>query len=141
MNEKTSPQDLHSWADNLKSKIQNRKWLGLLVIVFVLVVVGQVASAQQPAKIPRIGYFDGGFASTNAERVEAFRQGLRDLGYVEGKNILVEYLHSERNLDRLPKMVAELLRLNVDVIVAGGGGATTDAAKKATKTIPIVMAM
>src|SRR5262245_26447492 len=110
----------------------------LSVIALVLVTVG---SAQQPAKIPRIGYFDGGFASTNAERVEAFRQGLRDLGYVEGKNILVEYLHSERNLDRLPKMVAELLRLQVDVIVAGGGGATTDAAKKATKTIPIVMAM
>src|SRR5262245_30491118 len=72
--------------------------------------------AQQPVKIPRIGYFDGGFASTNAERVDAFRQGLRELGYVEGKNIVVEYRHSERNLDRLPRLVAELLRLKVDVI-------------------------
>src|SRR5262245_41984989 len=100
-----------------------------------------MVGAQQPAKIPRIGYLDGGFASTNAGRIEAFRQGLRELGYVEKKNILIEYRHAERNLDRLPTLLAELLRLKVDVIVAGGGGGSIAVAKEATKTIPIIMPM
>jgi len=97
--------------------------------------------AQQPTKIPRIGYLDGGFPSTNAARIDAFRQGLREHGYVEGKNIVVEYRHTEGKLDRLPTVLAELLRLKVEIIVAGGGGGAIDAAKQATKTIPIVMPM
>ena len=82
-----------------------------------------VAEAQQPTKIPRIGYLDGAFPSTNAARIDAFRQGLRELGYVEGKNIVIEYRHAEGKLDRLPALAAELVRLKVDVIVTGGGGA------------------
>ena len=74
-----------------------------------------------------------------AARIEAFRQGLRELGYVEGKNIVIEYRYAEGNLDRLPALAAELVRLKVDVIVTGGGP-NTRAAKEATNTIPIVMA-
>jgi len=99
------------------------------------------AEAQQPTKIPRVGYLDGGFPDTNAARIDAFRQGLREHGYVEGKNIVIEYRHAERKLNRLPTLLADLLHLQVEVIVAGGGGGAIDAAKQATKTIPIVMPM
>jgi putative tryptophan/tyrosine transport system substrate-binding protein len=98
------------------------------------------AHAQQPTKIPRIGYLSGGFPSAGAPRTDAFRLGLRELGYVEGKNIVIEYRHAEGKLDRLSALAAELVRLKVDVIVTGGGGGATRAAKEATKTIPIVMA-
>ena len=98
-----------------------------------------LAEAQQPTKIPRIGYLSGAFPSTNSARIEAFRQGLRELGYVEGKNIIIEYRYAEEKLERLPALVAELVRLKVDIIVTGGA-TTTRAAKEATSTIPIVMA-
>jgi hypothetical protein len=79
---------LNSSSGNRKSKIENLKWLGLSVIAFVLLVIGAVAQAQQPAKIPRIGYVSGtGDSSNPGPYVEALRQGLRDLGYIEGKNI------------------------------------------------------
>ena len=95
--------------------------------------------AQQPAKIPRIGYVSGsGDPSNPGPHVEAFRQGLRDLGYIEGKNILVEYRYAEGKLDRIPSLVAELVQLKVDVLVVGILPAIR-AAKQATKTIPIVM--
>jgi putative tryptophan/tyrosine transport system substrate-binding protein len=94
------------------------------------------AAAQQPTKVSRIGYLDGGFASTNAARINGFRQGLRDLGYIEGKNIIIEYRHSEGKRDRIDELSAELVGLKVDVIVAGGGGAAIDAAKQATKQFP-----
>ena len=97
------------------------------------------AEAQQPEKIPRIGYLSGTGDPTNPEpQVEAFRQGLRDLGYVEGKNILVEYRYAEGKPDRIPSLVAELVQLKVDVLVATAPPAIR-AAKQATKTIPIVM--
>jgi putative ABC transport system substrate-binding protein len=96
------------------------------------------AHAQQP-KVPRIGYLGGVSLSANADRREAFRQGLRELGYVEGKNINIEWQYAEGKLDRLPALAAELVRLKVDVIVTGGGRGTRTA-KEATKTIPIVMA-
>ena len=93
---------------------------------------------QQPKKIPRIGYLTGVTLSVNTARIEAFRQGLREHGYVEGKNIVVEWRSAEENIDRLPALAAELVRLKVDVIVTGGASPTR-AAKAATTTIPIVM--
>ena len=97
------------------------------------------AEAQQPTKIPRIGFLGASSPSAISARIEAFRQGLRELGYVEGKNIVIEYRYAEGKLDRLPALAAELVRLKVDVIVTAGP-APTRAAKEATATIPIVMA-
>jgi ABC-type uncharacterized transport system substrate-binding protein len=96
------------------------------------------AQAQQPAKIPRLGLLNSTSPSTSPARVEAFRQGLRDLGYVEGKDIVIEYRHAEGKLDRLPGLAAELVRSNVDIMVARGGEGAR-AAKNATKTILIIM--
>jgi putative tryptophan/tyrosine transport system substrate-binding protein len=98
------------------------------------------ARGQQPAKVPRIGYLSPGSASAGLlSRDEAFRQGLRDLGYVEGRNIVIEDRFAEAKFDRLAGLAAELVRLEVDVIVAVVTQASL-AAKDATKTIPIVMA-
>jgi putative ABC transport system substrate-binding protein len=97
------------------------------------------ARAQQPAKVPRIGYVSAfGDANTPGFRVEAFQRGLRDLGYIEGKNVLVEYRYWE-NPDLVPGLVAELVQLKVDVLVVGAGLPAIRAAKQATKTIPIVV--
>jgi putative ABC transport system substrate-binding protein len=97
------------------------------------------ARAQQPKKIPRIGYVSERSTANNpGPRVEAFRRGLRDLGYIEGKNILVEYRYSEGKSDRAPSLVAELVQLKVDVLVVESLPSIR-AAKQATKTIPIVM--
>ena len=96
------------------------------------------ARAQQPTKVTPIGYLGSGSLSANAPRFEAFRQGLRELGYVEGKNIVIEWRSADGKLDRLPALAGELVRLKVDVIVTTGG-APTRAAKEATSTIPIVM--
>ena len=115
----------------------NRKifCLALCALLFALCVSAQ---AQQPAKVPRIGYLTADSPSADSARTEAFRQGLRELGYVEGKNIVIEWRYAEGKLDRLPALAAELVRLKVDVIVTAGRTATR-AAKEATKTIPIVM--
>jgi ABC-type uncharacterized transport system substrate-binding protein len=131
---------IRSWdslSDNRKSKIQNRKWAGLFAIVVALTVCGVRAEAQQANKVPRIGFLSAGSASTYSPRNEAFRQGLRDLGYVEGKNITVEYRFAEGKLERLPELAAELVRLNVELIVTWGTPQLL-AAKHATSTIPIV---
>jgi putative ABC transport system substrate-binding protein len=96
------------------------------------------AEAQQPTKIPRIGFLLAVPASTISARLEAFRHGLRELGYVEGKNIIIEWRSTEGKADRLPTLAAELVRLKVDVIVSGGPPPTRSA-KQATNTIPIVM--
>src|SRR5262249_34970305 len=93
------------------------------------------AEAQQPKKVPRIGYLA---TSATSARTEAFRQGLRQLGYVEGKNIVVEYRYAEGKADRERELAAELVRLKVDVIVTGGSTATRSV-KEATVTIPVVM--
>jgi putative ABC transport system substrate-binding protein len=98
-----------------------------------------VVEAQQPANVPRIGYLSGSSLSVLAARIEAFRQGLRDLGYVEGKNIVIEWRETKGNPDRLPEAAAELVRLKVDVIVSPGP-TVTRVLKEATSTIPIVMA-
>jgi len=112
---------------------------GLFLIV-ALLSESAGAKAQQPKKIPRIGYLAGSVAPSNpGVQVEAFRQGLRDLGYIEGKNILVEYRYAEGREDRLRDLAAELVRLNVDVLVTASTIAVR-ATKQLSATIPIVMA-
>src|SRR5262245_4172557 len=110
--------------------------LVLNTLVFALCVA---ADAQQRQKIPRIGVLSVTSPATIAARLDAFRQGLRELGYVEGKNINIEYRFADGNLDRVPALAAEMVRLNVEVILTGGSAATRPA-KEATATIPIVMA-
>jgi ABC-type uncharacterized transport system substrate-binding protein len=114
-----------------------RKTIIVLLIGLALVSV-RLAEAQQGKKVPRIGYLSSQSPSTNPHYREAFLQGLRDLGYVEGKNIVIEYRWAEGKFDRLPDLAGELVRLKVDVIVTRGP-ADTRAAKKATTTIPVVM--
>ena len=109
--------------------------LALCVKLFALCAS---ASAQQPTKVPQIGYLGGVSLSANTARHESFRQGLRELGYVEGKNIVIDWRSADGKLDRLPALAAELVRRKVDIIVTSGGAATR-AAKEATRTIPIVM--
>ncbi len=138
MNEKAALRVLNSCFDNPKSKIQNLKWGGIVAIGVTFAMCGAGVQAQQPKKVPRIGFLIGTSPSTISDRIEAFRQGLRELGYVEGKNIVIEYRHSEGKLDRLSELAAELARLKVDVIVTSGP-TPNRAAREATVTIPIVM--
>jgi putative ABC transport system substrate-binding protein len=111
----------------------------VLFVATVILAFVPIAEAQQPKKVPRIGHLNAASISVTATRAEAFRQGLRDLGYVEGKNIVIEWRSGEGKEDRLPALAAELVRLKVDVIVTSGP-APTRSAKEATVTIPIVMA-
>ena len=116
----------------------NKCWSSILVVA-ALLAVAVLAQAQQPKKVPRIGYLSGaGDPSNPGPNVEAFRRGLQELGYIEGKNILVEYRYIEGKRDRVPSLVAELVQLKVDVLVSPNLPAIR-AAKQATKTIPIVM--
>ncbi len=110
-----------------------------LALCSLLLAPCSAVDAQQPKKIPRIGYLTGPSLSANAERIEAFRQGLGELGYIEGKNIIIEWRTAEGKPDRLSALAAELVRLKVDVIVTTGP-TPTRAAKQATVTIAIVMA-
>src|SRR5262245_42543278 len=105
----------------------------------VLLAVVQTVGAQQQKKIPRIGYLSLGALATAPYRTDAFRQGLRQLGYAEGKDFVIEDRYADGKLDRLNELAAELVRLKVDIIVTAGP-APTRAAKAATATIPIVMA-
>ena len=115
-------------SDNRKSKtcaeqrrsIQNLKWLGLSIIAFMLVVAGAVAQAQQTAKLFRIGFLDSSTASGSAVLVEAFRQEMRKLGWIEGKNITIEYRFAEQKNERLSELAADLVRLQIDLIVVAG---------------------
>jgi putative ABC transport system substrate-binding protein len=109
----------------------------LLLIGFVLANI-HIVEAQQPKKVLRIGILFGGRPSAVSDRLEAFRQALAELGYVEGKNIVIETRYAEGKLAQLPAFAAELVRLNPDVIVTGGPQSTRSA-KTATATIPIVM--
>ena len=106
--------------------------------VVLLLAVCFAAEAQQPKKIPRIGYLSAQSESRSADRTEAFRQGLRELGYSLGKNILIEYRWADGDSDRLPSLAKDLVSLKVDVIVTSGGTQAISAAKDATNTIPIV---
>jgi putative ABC transport system substrate-binding protein len=108
------------------------------LLAALLLTTAPPAEAQQPTKVPRIGFLIGSSPSANAARIEAFRQGLREFGYVEGKNIVIEFRSAEGKFDRLPDLAAEIVRLKVDVIVTSGP-IINRPAKEATSTIPIVM--
>jgi len=116
-----------------------KKKIILLALCSLLLAPCSAVQAQQPQKIPRIGVLSVTSPATITARLDAFRQGLRELGYVEGKNIVLEYRYADGNLDRVPALAAEMVRLNVEVILTGGSAATRPA-KEATATIPIVMA-
>src|SRR5690349_11526501 len=110
------------------------------VFLFLLIIVLRIAGfadAQQSAKVPRIGFLAGGSRSGDSLLIDAFWQRMKKLGYVEGKNITAEYRYAEGATERLPDFAAELVRLNIDVIVGPGSGAVV--VKKATNTLPIVL--
>jgi ABC-type uncharacterized transport system substrate-binding protein len=115
------------------------KSIGCFALCAMLFALFAVAHAEQPTKVPRIAYRTGAYLTAIAERTEAFRRGLHELEYLEGKNIVIEWRSAEGKLDRLPALAADLVRLKVDVIVTAGS-AVTRATKEATSTIPIVMA-
>jgi ABC-type uncharacterized transport system substrate-binding protein len=110
-----------------------------ILIAAILLAVAVIAEAQQPKRIPRVGYLSSGRPTSEATRSDPIRLGLRELGYTEGQNIAIEYRYTEGKVDRAPELAAELVRLKVDVIVVAGGSTWVQAAKNATKTIPIVM--
>jgi len=121
-----------------RAKPLSRKITGLAAAALV-VVIFTLAGAQQPGKIYRLGFLSGGTLSGLKTTIEPFRQGLRDLGYIEGKNLTIEYRAAEGKFERMPEIIAELIGLGVNVIVTSGMPAVI-AAKKATSTIPIVTA-
>jgi putative ABC transport system substrate-binding protein len=112
--------------------------LSFWLLTIGLLATVPAARAQQPGKIFRIGYLDASTASGSAVLVEAFRQELSKLGWIEGKNITIEYRFAEQKSERLPELATDLVRLKVDLIV-GTAGPPALAAKGATTTIPIVM--
>jgi putative ABC transport system substrate-binding protein len=144
MNKRAWAQWLVACSGNRKSKtsgersrtIKNPKWWGIIAIVFTFIFGAVVAEAQQPKNIPRIGVIRPG--SSAGPILDSFRQGLRELGYLDGKNIIIEYRYAEGKLDRLPDLVAAIVRLKPDVIVVGSTR-VAEAAKQATSTIPIVV--
>jgi putative ABC transport system substrate-binding protein len=117
----------------------NKRKLGSFAFCALLLALCTSAQAQEPAKVPRIGVLLALSHSAISDRIQAFREGLRNLGYVEGKNIVIEYRYADGKFERLPDLATELAGLEVNVIVTGGPTATRPA-KKATATIPIVMA-
>src|SRR5262244_2275711 len=106
----------------------NKKLIGVALCALVL-ALGSSIEAQQPKKIPRIGYISPYDPATESNRAEVIRLALRELGYVEGQNIATEYRYSEGKGDRAPELAAELVRLKVDIIVVSGGASTIQAAK------------
>ena len=112
--------------------------LSSILIAVTLLTVVVIADGQQTGKVPRIGFLDSSIASASAVLVESFRQELSKLGWIEGKNIAIEYRFAEGQPKRQPELAGELVRLKVDLIVVSGIGVAL-AAKKATTTIPIVM--
>ena len=119
--------------------INGHKFVAILALGTMLLTLTCRVEAQQTTKIPRIAYFTAAPLSAMKDRIDGFRQGLRELGYIEGKNIVIEWRSPEGNPDRMPTLAAQLVQLKVDVIVTAGGAATRPA-KEATSTIPIVMA-
>jgi hypothetical protein len=139
MNEHSCLQILKGFSGNLKSKIKNPKFAGVFALVLALTFVVARTEAQQP-KLARIGYLSTLDAARDSTRTEVIRLALRELGYIEGQNIAIEYRYAEGKLDRYAELAAELVRLKVDIIVVSGGTVMIKAAQNATKTNPIVMA-
>ena len=110
-----------------------------ILFVAVLLAFSVIAEAQQPKKVPRIGYLSPSDPASESTRSEGIRLALRELGHIEGQNIATEYRYTEGKIDRYSELAAELVRLKVDIIVTAGGDAVIQAAKNATKTVPIVM--
>jgi len=132
-----NPKPVLSFAEG--SAIQNPKWLRLSLIAFVLVVVGPLANAQQSKKVFRLGFISVQDSASESARAEAIRLALRERGYIEGQNIAFEYRYADGKRDRLPELATQLVRLNLDVIVALGGDLLVRPIKNATKRIAIVM--
>ena len=124
-----------SWTR--REKIHSFAFSAFVALAVLLFVLCPSAEAQQPKKFARIGYLNPGDPVSRTYRTEAFRQGLKELGYIEGKNIIIEYRFAEARSERLPELARDLVALKVDIIFAGGGPAT-EAAKNATQLIPIV---
>jgi putative ABC transport system substrate-binding protein len=129
---------LVSLSRNPESVIQNRKLVATAALLLTLAMCWARAQAQ-PTKAPRIGFLVAGSPGSVTSRIEAFRQGLRERGYVEGKNIVIEYRYGEGKPDHLAEQAADLVRQKVNLIVTAGSQATRPA-KEATHTIPIIMA-
>jgi putative tryptophan/tyrosine transport system substrate-binding protein len=122
----------------LSRRIENLKWLGLSIIALMLVVTAAVAEAQQPKKAWRIGFLSSMSPGAYAHLYTAFQQGLGDLGYVDGQNVMIKARWAEGNSERLPELAAELVGQKVDLIVSTGGTLTALAAKAATTNTPVV---
>ena len=116
----------------------NRRTAMRQMATFIL-TTASCAEPEQPKKVPLIGYISAFDPAREFARAEAIRLALRERGHVEGQNIATEYRYAEGKLDRFPELVAELVRLKVDIIVVAGGDTLIRAVKNATKTIPIVM--
>jgi len=116
-----------------------KKNIKILTLCVLLLALCYSASAQQPKKVPRVGYLSPSDSGSESTRSEAIRRALRERGYTEGQNIAIEYRYAEGKVDRFSELAAELVHLKVDVIVASGGPRLLQAAKNAIKTIPIVM--
>jgi len=145
--QKSHARYLRLQSDNQKSKpctepsrsIQDRKWLTVVAIVVALTLSGAVVHAQQEKKVSRIGYLSDSAPARETARSEAMGLALRELGYIEGNNIVMEYRYAAGKVDRAPELASELVRLKVDIILIAGGPTQSRAAKNATTTIPIVM--
>src|SRR5574341_21755 len=116
---------------------ESRKWLGLSVTALAFTMCGVTADAQQSKKMPRVGVLISASRAIAKPRLQAFQQGLRELGYVEGQNIIFEYRYADGKSEPVPEFAAELVGLNVDILVVDTSFAT-EAAKNATKMIPVV---
>jgi putative ABC transport system substrate-binding protein len=123
----------------MKHDAKGRRKTFCFALCALLVALGLSAEGQQAKKVTRIGYLSIGDPATESTRSEAIQLALRELGYIEGQNIAIEYRYGEGKQDRLPELAAELVRLKVDIIVVAGGRPVIRPAMNATKTIPIVM--
>src|ERR1043166_2599001 len=110
-----------------------RKWVGIFALILTCACAEGVARAQQPKKIVRLGYLSDSNPARESGRAEAIRFALRELGYVEGQNIITEYRYAEGKIDRAPQLAAELVQLKVDIIIVAGGPTQSRAAKNATE--------
>jgi putative tryptophan/tyrosine transport system substrate-binding protein len=116
-----------------------KRKITIVALCAMLFALCPCAKAQQPKKVPRLGYLSSQDLATESARSEGIRLALRERGFIEGQNIAIEYRYAERKVDRGPELAADLARLKVDIIVVAGGPTWIRVAKNATKTIPIVI--